>query len=250
MIRKRIIAGNWKMNLTRVQALALAGQLAEISVSGDKEVRLYPPFLYLNEINKLVQRNESLSIGAQNCHHEEKGAFTGEISAEMLRSMHIRHVLVGHSERRMYFKETNEQLLAKLKLALNNDIQPVFCCGEPLEHREAGTHPHFIENQLSRALFLLDPKTVGQCVIAYEPIWAIGTGVTASKEQAQEMHAFIRSLVDQKFGTTIAENIQILYGGSVKPDNAADLFAMPDVDGGLVGGASLSAEQFIAIIHA
>ncbi|MBN1985572.1 MAG: triose-phosphate isomerase, partial [Prolixibacteraceae bacterium] len=190
-----------------------------------------------------------IGVSAQNCAAEAKGAFTGEVSAEMVKSTGAEYVILGHSERREYYGETSEILNKKLALALENELTPIYCCGEPLEIREAGTQNSFVKQQLEETIFNLSPEDFKKLVIAYEPIWAIGTGKTATSDQAQEIHAFIRSTIAEKFGQEIAEGVSILYGGSCKPSNAKELFANKDVDGGLIGGASLKAEDFLGIIN-
>jgi len=245
-----IAAGNWKMNLTHSEALNLLDSLKECPCPDNTEMILAPPFVYLYEMVKAVPSNSKISIAAQNCHSETRGAFTGEISAEMLASIGVRYVLVGHSERRMYFNEGDEILLKKLHQALAHQLKPIFCCGEPLSQRQAGTHTAFVSEQLKQCIFKLDRAQFSQCMIAYEPIWAIGTGETATPEQAQDMHAHIRSLIHDHFGAEIAQSTALLYGGSVKPNNAPTLFSLPDVNGGLVGGASLKAADFCKIIQA
>lgn len=246
----KIVAGNWKMHLTyqegRDLALAIVGKLAVTQTM----VVLCPPFIHLKGIASIINDITHLELGAQNCHHAEQGAFTGEVSALMLRSVGCKWVILGHSERREYFGEDEELLARKVETALRHDLRPIFCVGEKLEVREAGEHVALVRSQLERALFQLEPQQFARVVIAYEPVWAIGTGKTASPQQAQEMHAAIRQMVSQHYGETIAQNLSILYGGSVKPANAEELFAQPDVDGGLIGGASLKAEDFVAIVNA
>jgi triosephosphate isomerase (TIM) len=208
------------------------------------------PYPYLLMARSAVEEMRGYHIASQNCASKKSGAYTGEVSAEMLQSIGVWHCIVGHSERREYFNESNETLRDKVNLCLQHNIRPVFCCGEPLSIREAGTQNSYVETQLKESLFHLNEEQLLKVVIAYEPIWAIGTGKTASTAQAQEMHAFIRSVLAEQYGAIIANGISILYGGSVKAANAAELFACEDVDGGLVGGASLVAEEFIAIIRA
>jgi triosephosphate isomerase len=194
--------------------------------------------------------HKNVFVAAQNCSNKKNGAFTGEVGVEMLQSLNIQYVIIGHSERREYYNETHALLAEKLNILLENKMHPIFCCGEPLQIREAGTQNDYVQKQLEESLYHLSAEQLQQTVIAYEPIWAIGTGKTASSEQAQEMHAFIRSSLSKKYGQEIADTISILYGGSVKGNNAKELFSQPDVDGGLVGGASLIAEEFVAIINA
>jgi len=215
----------------------------------DITVVLNPPFLHIQSIKKLVGETAGLYVGGQNCSSKESGAYTGEISAKMLASFGASYVIIGHSERREYFQESNEELTGKIKMALTNQLIPIFCCGEPLEIREAGTQEAYVKDQLTKSLFGLNDSDFSKLVIAYEPIWAIGTGKTATSDQAQEMHAAIRKHIASKFGEPIANTIPILYGGSCKPDNAEDIFSKPDVDGGLIGGASLKSRDFMDIIQ-
>lgn len=251
-MRTQIVAGNWKMNKTLSEGIelvhAVLDQLSENPSNG--LVIFAPPYISLSEISVILEGQESVYLGAQNMHFEEKGAYTGEISADMLLSVGVGYVIIGHSERRQYFHETNEQLAKKVSLALEKGLRPIFCCGEPLEIREAGTHVSYVAEQLKASLFHLDTEAFSQVVIAYEPIWAIGTGRNASTEQAQEMHAALRNLVAERYGAEMAEDTSILYGGSCNPQNAPDLFAQPDVDGGLIGGASLKTDDFVAVVRA
>jgi triosephosphate isomerase len=249
-MRKEIAAANWKMNITYPQAETLIEDLLEQNhkLNGHRLVILGVPFPYLKMAQDKVHTNDSYHIAAQNMHHEKSGAYTGEISAEMLHAIGVEYVILGHSERREHFGESNETLAKKVSLALEYEIKPIFCCGEPLEIREAGTQDAYVAQQLRESLFHLSPSQMKGFVIAYEPIWAIGTGKTASNQQAQEMHAFIRGFLAQQYGTDVANSISILYGGSVKAGNAASIFSEPDVDGGLVGGASLIAADFGIII--
>lgn len=250
-MRKRIVAGNWKMNNNFEEADELLFQLAE-SIKDleleNEEVIICPPALYL-EMSTDVGLENGFSVGAQNCSAQDNGAYTGEISASMLNSLDIGFCIVGHSERRKYFKETHQELAQKVDQLLDNDISPIFCCGELLEEREAEKHFDIVKAQIADSLFHLNAEELENVVVAYEPVWAIGTGVTASTEQAQEMHAFIRSLLAEKYGIEIAEEISILYGGSCNAKNAKELFSQKDVDGGLIGGASLKAEDFFTIIN-
>ncbi len=249
-MRKQIAAANWKMNLTYQQAQALIGDILaqDISLESDQQVLLAVPFPYLSMANEAVAGAGNFAIAAQNCYSKHAGAFTGETSVDMLYSLRVFYCLVGHSERREIFKETNKELAEKIDLLLVQEMRPVFCCGESLDIRDAHMQNDFVETQLNESLFHLSPAQVLKVIVAYEPVWAIGTGKTASTEQAQEMHAHIRSLLAKKYGSDTAEQISILYGGSVKAGNAKELFAEPDVDGGLVGGASLSAQDFVQII--
>jgi triosephosphate isomerase len=219
-------------------------------VSGNVQVVLCPPSIYLAAVGKMIQSSGSIALGAQNCHQKASGAYTGEVSAAMLRSIGVQYVILGHSERRQYFAESNSLLKEKTDIALESGLTPIFCCGESLELREQGVHLDFVRNQLTESLFHLSNEQLRQLVIAYEPIWAIGTGKTASNAQAQEMHAALREHLASRYGQETALEIRILYGGSVNASNAAELFASPDVDGGLVGGASLKSREFTDIVKA
>ncbi len=249
-MRKQIAAANWKMNCTYQQGEKLLNDIlnANITLPEHQQVVFAVPFPYLIMGNSEVAHEENYFIAAQNCYFKKSGAFTGEVSAEMLQSIGIRYCVLGHSERREFFKETNEQLSEKVNLCLQHEISPIFCCGEPLDIREAGTQNSHVETQLKQSLFHLNEQQIQKVVIAYEPIWAIGTGKTATSGQAQEMHAHLRKLLAAQYGPLVAKQISILYGGSVKAANAKELFSCADVDGGLVGGASLNAEEFITII--
>lgn len=249
-MRKKIAAGNWKMNTNLVSGQQLASEVINMSkteVNADVQVILIPPYFHITGVKKLIGPSKNIFLGAQNVSHEDNGAFTGEISAEMLQSCGVTHVVVGHSERREYFGEDEALLARKVRKVLDFGMTPIFCCGEKLDTREAGNHFDLVKTQVEGALFGLSDEDVKKVVIAYEPVWAIGTGVTASDDQAQEMHAYIRSLIAGKYSKETADSISILYGGSVKPGNAKDLFACPDVDGGLVGGASLKSRDFTDI---
>jgi len=249
--RNKWVAGNWKMNLSLQQALDLVHKLLEsLNPNSTVPVTLCVPALYLGALRTLLAANTRIQLAAQNCHQLDKGAYTGEISAAMLQSMAIPQVLVGHSERREHFGESGKILAEKVSAALRHQMLPIFCCGEPLDERERQAQIPFVHAQIRDSLFHLNEKEIARVAIAYEPVWAIGTGRTATAEQAQEMHAAIRRLIGSQFGFDVAEGIPILYGGSVNAGNAADLFAMADVDGGLVGGASLSVSDFLAIIEA
>jgi triosephosphate isomerase len=250
-MRKQIAAANWKMNLTLAQGEALMGEIknASIQMKAGQQAIFAVPFPYLPAINKQLHDTDSFYVAAQNCAAEKSGAYTGETSVEMLKSIDIMYVIIGHSERREYYGETNEILAKKINLALVNGLKPIFCCGEPLQIREENTQNSHIEIQLQESLFHLSAEEIKDFIIAYEPIWAIGTGLTASSDQAQEMHAHIRKVLANKYGEATADTISILYGGSVKAANAAEIFSQPDVDGGLVGGASLIAAEFVTIIQ-
>ena len=249
-MRKQIAAANWKMNLTLKQAGTLLTDILEknIPLSADQEVIIAVPFPYLSLAQEKLGHVERFKVAAQNCYSKPSGAYTGEVSAAMIASCGVQYVILGHSERREYFNEGFEILTEKIDECFVNQLNPVFCCGEPLEIRENGTQNDFVEKQLRESLFHLTEKQMTNFIIAYEPIWAIGTGKTASADQAQEMHAHIRNVLNQKYGSEVADSVSILYGGSIKPNNAAEIFGKPDVDGGLVGGASLNANEFEAVI--
>lgn len=251
-MRKQIAAANWKMNLTLAQGEKLLddvlGKVKEVPVH--HEVVFAVPFPYLPMAKQKTRGLKNISVAAQNCSNKKSGAYTGEVSVDMLASLEVNYVILGHSERREYFQESNQLLAEKLDICLAGNLTPIFCCGESLLIREAGTQNEFVGRQLEESLFHLSADALKQIVIAYEPIWAIGTGKTATSDQAQEMHAFIRGRLAKQYGNDTANAITILYGGSVKATNASDIFSRPDVDGGLVGGASLIAEEFIAIINA
>ena len=248
--RVKIVAGNWKMNKVYEEGRGLAREIVARLKPSDTVVILGVPYLMLRGVSHIIAGINNLHVAAQNCHHEDNGAYTGEISVEMLASVGTNYVILGHSERREYFNETDALIAAKVRKVLDAGLRPIFCCGEKLDVREAGDHESLVARQVSEGLFGLTAEEFAEVVIAYEPVWAIGTGVTASPAQAQEMHAYIRSLVADQYGAEAADAASILYGGSVKPDNAAELFNQPDVDGGLVGGASLKADDFMAIIEA
>lgn len=245
-MRKKIVAGNWKMNLSLVEAVELYQGITQLSVAPEVEIVVFPPALFIDRL--MTQFQHQVSVGAQNAHPVSSGAFTGEISMQQVADMGIDAVLIGHSERRQYFNETNDFLRQKVDAALANNLRPFFCCGEPLNVRETNDHIRFVKNQLQESLFHLSAEDFQKTVIAYEPIWAIGTGLTASTEQAEEMHAAIRSWIVDVYGETIAENYSILYGGSCNPSNASALFACPNVDGGLIGGAALKLSDFEILV--
>ncbi|HLP52386.1 MAG TPA: triose-phosphate isomerase [Chitinophagales bacterium] len=248
-MRKKIVAGNWKMNLDITEAAELLAAI-DAGLRSDKcDVLLFPSLVLIGDLMDMYE-GERIVFGAQNCSNKESGAYTGEVSAAQLASVGIELVLVGHSERREYFGETNQMLKEKLQLAIKHEVTPVFCCGEPKAIREAGTQQQYVKQQLEETLFDFSPAAIAEIIIAYEPVWAIGTGLNATPGQAQEMHAFIRAEIAAKFGDKVAAEMPILYGGSCKPDNAKALFACPDVDGGLVGGASLNAKDFLEIVKA
>ncbi len=252
-MRKKIVAGNWKMNKTAEEAKALLSEVINMvkdEVTGEVEVVLCPPALYLTTARQYVTPGGKISLGAQNCHEKASGAYTGEISAPMLRSIGVEYVILGHSERRQYFEETNAQLAEKVNIALENGLTPIFCCGESRDLRENGDFIGFVKNQITESLFHLSAETFAKVVIAYEPIWAIGTGLTASSAQAQDMHFELRQHISSQYGDAVAQEISILYGGSANAQNAAELFAQPDVDGGLIGGASLKSRDFTTVVKA
>ena len=248
-MRKNIVAGNWKMNTTLEEGVELAneinGKVKEIDRKCD--VIVCVPFTHLTSVNAVIEP-EYVRLGAENCSEHDKGAYTGEVSAAMVKSTGAEYVILGHSERRQYFGENNEQLLAKTREALKNGLRPIFCVGEVLEERENGSYNDVVQGQIE-ALFTLSPEDFGKIVVAYEPVWAIGTGKTATAEQAQDMHAHLRKVIAVKYGKETADNTSILYGGSCKPENAKEIFSKPDVDGGLIGGAALKADLFLGIIE-
>lgn len=249
-MRKNIVAGNWKMNTTVQEGISLAQEINSLLKKTTKncDVVICVPFTHLTSVNSVID-HAIVGLGAENCADKVKGAYTGEVSAQMVASTGANYVILGHSERRQYYGETNETLIEKTRLALENNLTPIFCVGEVLEERENGTFNDVVKNQVE-ALFELSESDFAKIVIAYEPVWAIGTGKTATSDQAQNMHAHIRSVIAAKYGDEIANNTSILYGGSCKPSNAKELFAKPDVDGGLIGGAALEAASFIGIIEA
>lgn len=251
-MRKQIAAANWKMNLTLQQGEQLLDDIISKphTLKENQEAIFAVPAPFIPMAQSKLRNKEHVFVAAQNCHSKKAGAYTGEISVDMLSSLGVQYVVIGHSERREYFNESNSFLADKVNICLENNICPVFCCGEPLAIREANKQNEYIGNQLKESLYHLTEDQIRKIVIAYEPIWAIGTGKTATSEQAQEMHAFIRKNIESKYGVSIANAISILYGGSVKAANAVEIFSQPDVDGGLVGGASLIADEFVAIINA
>lgn len=249
-MRKKIIAGNWKMNLNYAEAMALADGLTDgIEDTSKAEIILAPPFVYLHDVIGRIQSQPLFSVAAQNCSDQVKGAYTGDVAASMLASIGVEYVIIGHSERRQYHHETDQMLAEKVDRALETDLIPIFCCGESLADRTGGNHFDIVERQLNRGIFHLSAARIIELVLAYEPVWAIGTGVTATPQQAQEMHAFIRAKLAMKYGDKVSESISILYGGSITATNAGDLFRCRDVDGGLIGGASLKVTDFSSIIH-
>ena len=250
-MRKNIVAGNWKMNTTLPEGIKLAKQVndALATESPKCDVIICVPFTHLAMINEAIDKNK-LGLGAENCADHKSGAYTGEVSAAMVASTGANYVILGHSERRQYYGETSEILRDKVRLALDNSLTPIFCIGEVLEQREDGTYFDVVKTQIEEGLFNLSAEEFGKIVLAYEPVWAIGTGKTATADQAEEIHAFIRKTIADKYGAEVAENTSILYGGSCKPSNAKEIFSKPNVDGGLIGGAALEAESFMGIVNA
>jgi triosephosphate isomerase len=250
-MRKKIVAGNWKMNLDYTGGLTLFTEvlsLVKSDITGSQQAIVCSPFIHLQSLAAAAKDVANVSVGAQNAHQAESGAYTGEISAKMIRSVGAEYVILGHSERRQYFGETNELLAKKTDTVLKNGLLPIFCIGETLQERESGVYFDVIKSQLVEGIFHLEAEAFANVVIAYEPVWAIGTGVTASAEQAQEIHAFIRAEIAAKYSPVVAEGITILYGGSCNPKNAPELFAKADIDGGLIGGASLKSRDFVDIL--
>lgn len=249
-MRKNIVAGNWKMNTTLPEGVALAKEVNEALKGADAkcDVIICVPFTHLASVNAVIDSN--LGLGAENCADHTSGAYTGEVSAPMVASTGAKYVILGHSERRQYYGETSAILREKLALALANGLKPIFCVGEVLEQREDGSYNDVVKAQIEEALFQLTPEEFSNVILAYEPVWAIGTGKTATADQAQDMHAHIRNVIAGKYGKEIADNTSILYGGSCKPSNAREIFAKPDVDGGLIGGAALKCANFMGIVEA
>ena len=250
-MRKKIVAGNWKMNTNLQEGVALAKDVNEAlkGIAPKCDVVVCVPFTHLASVNAVIDSTK-LGLGAENCADQKSGAYTGEVSASMVASTGATYVILGHSGRRQYYGETSAILKEKLGLALENNLTPIFCIGEVLEERDNNTHFDVVKAQIEEALFELSAEDFGKIILAYEPVWAIGTGKTATDDQAEEMHAFIRSVIAAKYGDAVAEETSILYGGSCKPSNAAQLFAKPNVDGGLIGGASLKAADFMGIVTA
>ncbi len=250
-MRKKIVAGNWKMNTNLQEGVALAKEINEALKAAQPkcDVIIAVTFTHLASINAVIDPAK-LGLGAENCANHKSGAYTGEVSAPMVASTGATYVILGHSERRQYYGETSEILKEKVALALENNLTPIFCIGEVLEERENGTYNEVVKKQIEEALFNLSAEDFGKIILAYEPVWAIGTGKTATDDQAEDMHAFIRGVIADRYGKEVAENTSILYGGSCKPSNAPQLFAKPDVDGGLIGGASLECGSFMGIVNA
>jgi len=248
-MRKQIVAGNWKMNNDLSKTESLISELKKATKTSKAEVMVAPTFTNLYTAYQSLKGTD-IEVIAQNMHFAANGAYTGEISADMLKSVGVKTVILGHSERREYFNETDEMLAKKVDAALANSMDVIFCFGEVLNDRKSGNHENVVESQIKNALFHLEAGAFKHIVLAYEPVWAIGTGETATPEQAQDMHAFIRKTLEDKYGKSVADSVSILYGGSVKPNNAQEIFSKPDVDGGLIGGASLNATDFFAIVNA
>ncbi len=252
-MRKKIVAGNWKMNKTYSEAIPLLYEIKDLlfkSKKGEAVVKIIaPPFPYIHDFYETSKGIKNLFIASQNCASEESGAYTGEVSAAIIKSVGASYVIIGHSERRQYYKETSEDLKKKVDITLKNNLTPIFCLGESAEKRKANEQFAVAESQISESLFHLPAEEFKKLVLAYEPVWAIGTGVTATSAQAQEMHHFIRSIIEKKYGKDTAELVPVLYGGSCNAKNALELFSCPDVDGGLIGGAALKASEFVEIIH-
>lgn len=251
-MRKKIVAGNWKMNMNYEEGISFAGSLDKYfrnNPPSKADVIICTPYIHLAGISEIL-KGGNIGLGAQNCASEASGAFTGEVSAYMIKSTGAEYVIIGHSERRTYYNEDDRLLNKKSVLALNSGLKVIFCCGEVKEQREEGNHLVIVRRQIEEGLFTLDEEAMKNIIIAYEPVWAIGTGLTATPDQAQEMHNYIRGLVKERYGSRIADDLTILYGGSCKPSNAAEIFSKPDVDGGLIGGASLKKDDFTAIVEA
>ncbi|QQL48371.1 triose-phosphate isomerase [Mucilaginibacter ginkgonis] len=250
-MRKKIVAGNWKMNLDYNEGISLFSEIVNMvndEITGSQTAVVCSPFIHLYSIAQLAKGYSKIGIGAQNCHQAESGAYTGETSAKQVKSTGADYVILGHSERRQYFGENNELLAAKTDTALKNGLTPIFCIGETLDEREGNQHFDVIKTQLQEGVFHLSAEDFGKLVVAYEPVWAIGTGKTATSEQAQEIHAFIRKEIADKYNQQVADDTTILYGGSCNPKNAPELFAQADIDGGLIGGASLKSRDFLDIV--
>lgn len=248
-MRKKIVAGNWKMNMDYAEGISLFSEIVNMvrdEQKGDQVAVICAPYIHLNSLAKLG--GSTVKIGAQNCHQSESGAYTGEISAKMVKSVGAEYVIVGHSERRQYYAESDALLLEKTNIVLKNNLIPIFCIGETLDERNNGSYFDVIKSQLTNGLFSLSAGEFSKVVVAYEPVWAIGTGLTASSDQAQEVHAFIRQQIAAQYGEEVAQNTSILYGGSCNPKNAAELFSQQDIDGGLIGGASLKSRDFTDLV--
>lgn len=252
-MRKKIVAGNWKMNMDYSSGISVFSEIINMvkdEITGSQQAIVCSPYIHLSSLAQLSKSNSQVSVGAQNCHQAESGAYTGEISASQIKSVGAEYVIIGHSERRQYFGESDALLAEKTIAVLKNGLTPIFCIGETLAQREGNTYFEVIKEQLSAGVFKLSDDDFTKIVLAYEPVWAIGTGLTASPEQAQEIHAFIRKEIATKYGQEVADNTSILYGGSCNPKNAAELFSQTDIDGGLIGGASLKSRDFVDILKA
>jgi len=247
-MRKNIVAGNWKMHKNQQETLKLVEEIIALKPTNETEIIVAPTFVNLAKAVEVIG-NHGITVAAQNMHQAEGGAFTGEIAANMLTDIGVKTVILGHSERRAFFGETDALLANKVNTALKHEMRIIFCFGEELKDRQQNNHFNIVEYQLRDGLFHLGKNDWQHIILAYEPVWAIGTGETASPEQAQEMHLFIRNLIEKVYGNDVAENVSILYGGSVKPENAKEIFSKPDVDGGLIGGAALNASDFISIVN-
>jgi triosephosphate isomerase len=250
-MRRKIVAGNWKMNKTLAQGVQLVGEIIQSADSSNNEILkiIAPPYTHLVTVADKLRTTNGFEVAAQDCHHLPSGAYTGEVSAEMIASTGANYVIIGHSERRLYFGECNTLLTQKVITALASNLTPIFCIGENIDERNANQHLEAVKKQLKEELFNLSSLDFSKLIIAYEPVWAIGTGVTATSNQAQGMHNYIRSEINKKYGKEISENVSILYGGSCNAENAKELFACMDVDGGLIGGASINARDFVAILN-
>ena len=247
-MREKIVAGNWKMNLDLNEGKELLINILDKNINTNVTSIIAPPFTHLSTFKTMLSHT-NIALAAQNCHQQDEGAFTGEVSVKILKSVGVQYIILGHSERREYFQEDSLAISFKVNNVLKHGLKPIYCCGETLAQRQEGEHFETIRLQIEQGLFQLNEIELLNCIIAYEPVWAIGTGETASPDQAQEMHAFIRNTVAQQYGEITANSISIVYGGSVKPSNANELFACSDIDGGLIGGASLDADSFIALTN-
>ena len=248
-MRKNIVVGNWKMNLKKFDAINLVNDVLSLHLSSDVEVVFAPSYIYLSKVNEICSHNKSVCTASQDISFKNNGAYTGEVSAEMVRSLGVKYTIIGHSERRDYFNETNQELKKKVDLAILNDLKVIFCCGESQKQRESEDYFDYIKSQISESLFHLDNNHFAKIVIAYEPIWAIGTGITASPAQVEEVHRYIRGIIKDRYNESIANNCSILYGGSCNPSNSKNLFSQKNIDGGLIGGASLNSQSFVDIIN-
>lgn len=247
-MRKKYVAGNWKMNTSVEEGLVLLQQILNLPISTEAQIIVCPPFIHLSELLNITEPIGFIALGAQNCASSTNGAFTGEVSVDMLKD-YVEYVIIGHSERRMYFQESNDVLKKKIDLVIKQQLKPIFCCGEPLNIREEKNHIPYVLSQIEECLFHFDHIDIEKIIIAYEPIWAIGTGVTAGPEEAQEMHHAIRMGLEKRYSNETSDNVSIIYGGSCNGANANILFSQPDIDGGLIGGASLNAADFVKIIQ-